>query len=344
MAPSRVVRGCGVLIAVGLLDVAIRLGSGWSMVWVVRAEATLFRATSLGLLMLHLRRPTQGLARTVQLGLAASFLLGGLRAALWALGMQVPRANLVIAILAVVGGALVLWRRRTPTVALVLVAVLACGQAPRQAASDAPAPRAVPVYQEPKHRLVFQSALVRVLDVRIGPGDTTAYHIHADPMVGIAVQDARIRIQGAGSPLGAVASPRATPYVFDNWSQALPYTHRVVNTDTLPLHYVVAEWLARSGPEAPALPDDANRHLVNEGPTTRVYQVTLAPGTATEPHTHATPGLVVLATAGPLREEGGGRAEGGTGAGSWSWRESAEPHVLRNGGTTRLIIYEIDWR
>jgi quercetin dioxygenase-like cupin family protein len=191
---------------------------------------------------------------------------------------------------------------------------------------------------------VFQSALVRVLDVRIPPGDTTAYHVHADPMVGIAVKDARIRTQSPGSPLGPVASPRAAPYVFDNWSQALPYTHRVANADTLPLHYLVAEWLARSGPEAPALPDDASRHLIEEGPTTRVYQVTLAPGTATEPHTHVTPGLVVVATAGTLLEEGGGRAEGGTGAGSWSWREPAEPHVLRNGGTTRLIIYEIDWR
>ena len=60
MAPSRVARGCGVLMAVGLLDVAIRLGSGWSMVWVVRAEAALFLATSLGLLMLHLRRREGG--------------------------------------------------------------------------------------------------------------------------------------------------------------------------------------------------------------------------------------------------------------------------------------------
>jgi len=300
------------------------------VVRVVRAEAALFLATSLGFLLLHLRRPTQGWARAIQLGLVASFLLGGLRATLWALGMPVHRANLVIAILAVVGGALALWRRRTATVALALVALLACGQAPRRATSDTPAPHAVPVYREPKHRLVFQNALARVLDVRIGPGDTTAYHIHADPMVGIAVQDARIRIQGPGSTVGAVALPRATPYVFDNWSQALPYTHRVVNTDTLPLHYVVAEWLARSGPEAPALPDDANRRLVKEGPTARVYQVTLAPGTATEPHTHAAPGLVVVA--------------GGTDAGSWSWREPAEPHVLRNGGTTRLIIYEIDWR
>ena len=319
-----------VLLAVGLLDGGIRLATGWSMVWVVRAEATLLLAASVGLLMLHWHRPARGRGRMIQVGLAASLALGGLRAALWALGMPVPRANLVIAILAVVGGALALWRRRTATVALALVAVLACSQAPRQAASDTPAPRAVPVYREPRHRLVFQNALARVLDVRIGPGDTTAYHIHADPMVGIAIQDARIRIQGPGSPVGAVALPRATPYVFDNWSQALPYTHRVVNTDTLPLHYVVAEWLAPSGPEAPALPDDANRRLVTEGPTSRVYQVTLAPGTATEPHTHATPGLVAVA--------------GGTDAGSWSWREPAEPHVLRNGGTTRLIIYEIDWR
>ena len=291
--------------AVGLLDVAIRLGYGWSMVWVVRAEAALFLATSLGFLLLHLRRPTQGWARTVQLGLAASFLLGGLRATLWALGMPVHRANLVIAILAVVGGALALWRRRTATVALALVAVLACGQAPRQAASDTPAPRAVPVYQEPGAPTGIPECL--------GSGAGRAHWSRGYDGISHSRRphgrdsrpDARIRIQAPGSPVGAVASPRATPYVFDNWSQALPYTHRVVNTDTLPLHYVVAEWLARSGPEAPALPDDANRRLVKEGPTSRVYQVSLAPGTATEPHTHATPGLVVLA----------GRTAAGAGAG-----------------------------
>ena len=191
---------------------------------------------------------------------------------------------------------------------------------------------------------MFQSPLVRVLDVRIPPGDTSAYHIHADPMVVIAVEDARIRIQAPGSTIGAVASPRATPYAFDNWTQSLPYTHRVVNVDTRPLHYVVAEWRGRSGPQAPAIPDDADRRLVDEGTTARVYQITLAPGAATEPHTHPTPGLVVQATAGTFLQEGDRQAEGGTGAGSWSWRETAGPHVLRNQGSTPLIIYEIDWR
>jgi len=39
---------------------------------------------------------------------------------------------------------------------------------------------AVPVYEEPRHRLVLTHQLVRVMDVRIAPGDTTLFHIHDD--------------------------------------------------------------------------------------------------------------------------------------------------------------------
>lgn len=235
-------------------------------------------------------------------------------------------------------------RARRGSVVWTLLAVMGCGQASRQAASSAPVTGAVPVYEETRHRLVFRNSLVRVLDVRLPPGDTTAYHVHVERLVGIAVRDARIWTQVPGAPPSPVATPAATPYVFENWSQTLPYTHRVANVDTLPMHYVVAEWLARSGPEVPALPDGPSRRLLKEGPTARVYEITLAPGTATEPHTHATPGLVVLGTAGTLSEERSPRAKGGTGAGSWSWREATDRHVLRNGDHSRVIVYEIDWR
>jgi quercetin dioxygenase-like cupin family protein len=233
-------------------------------------------------------------------------------------------------------------RRGAP--GLFLVAAMACGHAPGRAAPGTAAEDVVPVYREPMHREVFHSRLVRVLDVRIPAGDTTAYHVHAAPLIGIAVQDARIWSQPAGAPPGPVGPLRATPYVFDNWSQTLPYTYRVANADTLPLHYVVAEWLAPPGPAAPALPDGSSRRLLKEGPTTRVYQITLTPGAATEAHTHATPGLTVLGTAGALSEDGSPQARGGTGAGSWSWREAPYRHVLRNDGPTPVVIYEIDWR
>jgi hypothetical protein len=103
-----------ILLTVGLLDFVVRLGTGWSMVWVIRAEAALFLSASFGLLVLHRRRPPQAVqARMVQVGLAASLALAGLRAALWAMGMPVQQANLVTGVLALAAGASVLWRRRT---------------------------------------------------------------------------------------------------------------------------------------------------------------------------------------------------------------------------------------
>jgi hypothetical protein len=177
--------------------------------------------------------------------------------------------------------------RRSWISALLLLGLPACSHAARPPTLDANAPPDVPVYREPMHRLVFQNSLVRVLDVRLLPGDTTAYHVHSDRMMGIAVQDARIWIQPKSAPPSPVQVPPPTPHLLDNWSQTLPYTHRVANVDTLPLHYVVAEWRAASGADGPALPDGPSRRLIKEGPTTWVYQITLMPGRATEPHTHA---------------------------------------------------------
>ena len=203
---------------------------------------------------------------------------------------------------------------------------------------------AVPVYRERMHRLVYRNPLVRVLDVRIAPGDTSAYHVHSAPMVGIVVQDARTWAQAPGAEPGPVATPRSAPAVFTNWSQPLPYTHRVANVDRVPLHYVVAEWLARSGRQVPAFENDETRQLIEEGPTVRVYRITLEPGASTWPHTHVGPGRVVLGMAGSLSDDGGPHARGGSGAGSWSWREGPYRHRLRNGGTRKLVAYEIDWR
>jgi quercetin dioxygenase-like cupin family protein len=230
------------------------------------------------------------------------------------------------------------------SVVLFLLGAVACGHAAQQPTAEPSVGPDVPVYQEPRHRLVFQSFLVRVLDVRIPAGDTTAYHVHASRLIGIAVQDARTWSQVKGAPPSAVKPPPATPYVFDNWSQALPYTHRVANADTAPLHYLGAELLARTGADSPALPDGPSRRLTKEGPMSRVYQITLAPGEATEPHTHATPGLVVQGNQGVLSDDGRPRARGGSGPGSWSWHEAQYRHVLRNDGSTRLIVYEVEWR
>ena len=98
------------------------------------------------------------------------------------------------------------------------------------------------------HRLVYRNPMVRVLDVRIPAGDTTAYHVHDAPMVGIVVQDARIWSQTPGAPPGPVRTPPPSPSVFTNWTQSLPYTHRVGNVDSVPLTtWWPSGWDARAG-------------------------------------------------------------------------------------------------
>jgi hypothetical protein len=227
---------------------------------------------------------------------------------------------------------------------LVFLLVLpACGQGspPAEAFS---AVNVIAVYEEPRHRVLYQNPLVWVLEMRLPPADTTAYHYHSVPLVGIAVQGTRVLDQVPGAPPRRIPTPRRAPYVFENWSKTVPYTHRVINADSIPMHYVVAEWHAGYDGDVAALPNTPARRLIKEGKTARVYEIRLAAGAATEAHTHAAPGLTVLGTPGTLSDDGNPEATGGSGPGSWSWRGASYRHVLRNEGSAELIAYEIDWR
>lgn len=237
-------------------------------------------------------------------------------------------------------------RVQAPLAASLLLSVSWVASAPiLPAAPETLDQHPVPVYQEPRHHLVFQNSLVRVLDVRILPGDTTAFHVHANRLIGVAVEDARSWTQVFGARPDSIQAAGPVPSFFDNWNDTLPVTHRVANVDSVPIHYVVGEWLASSGIDAAALPDDGMRRLVKEGRIARVYCVTIPAHAATRIHRHTAPGLTVLAKAGVLVDEGDRpAASGGTSAGQWTWRNSGHRHVLRNQGDQPLTVYEIDWR
>ena len=85
------------ILAVTLVDLAVRVATRFSMAWVVPAEAMLFLGTSLALWRLHDRAPARvPWQSTLQRVLVAAFALAGLRAALWAGGLDVARANVVV--------------------------------------------------------------------------------------------------------------------------------------------------------------------------------------------------------------------------------------------------------
>ena len=138
---------------------------------------------------------------------------------------------------------------------------------------------AVPVFQEPRHHLVYENALVRVLDVRVAPGETTGYHVHANRHIAVVISGARTWEQFSGQAPSAVESVAdSIGTVFDNASASLPYTHRVGNADTMPFRYVVAQLLAPAEIVSPALPASSGLRLDRDTLGARIYRVTVAPG------------------------------------------------------------------
>lgn len=219
---------------------------------------------------------------------------------------------------------------------MALLASVAVATTP--AAQSTPS-RAVPVHREPRHHLVYENALARVMEVRVPGGDTTGWHLHADRMFSVVIAGARTWDQWAGREPEPVPAPTVGA-VFDNGGW-LPYTHRVGNVDTVAFQYVVGVVRRRTGFTAPALHDVSHLALERDSAGARVYRVTLAPSEATTSHRHAAPGLTIQIGAGSVRTEGTKPRR--SGAGAWTWRAAGHTHLLRNVGTVPVQLVEIDW-
>jgi len=206
-------------------------------------------------------------------------------------------------------------------------------------------PKAVPVYEEPFHHVVFENKMVRVLDVHIPAGKATRFHIHPNPLTGVTIHDEPGWEEIQGRDRGPKARPDKAGEVFDNWTRKRPYTHRVGNIGHAEIHYVATEWLAPSGVVSEPLPDTATRKLIKQGEWVSVYHIKLAPGESTEMHKHAAPGITIQSFDAAAVIKGDKPASsGGTGAGAWQWRNAGHQHQFRNSGTQPVEIVEIDWK
>src|SRR5262249_52975290 len=102
-------------------------------------------------------------------------------------------------------------------------------------AANCGAAQTVPVFKEPKHHVVYENKLVRILDVRVPPGDSTLFHVHAERYIGVVITGARGWDQQFGK--ARTDSRSVSGSLLDNTALALPYTHRVGNVDTVAFHY-----------------------------------------------------------------------------------------------------------
>src|SRR5262245_46946610 len=142
---------------------------------------------------------------------------------------------------------------------------------------------AIPVDQEPHHKIVFKNDFVRVIDATFPPGYVTLNHSHDVDNVAITIATGREvaepgRIGRAGFSKGG-------------------YSHRVTNSGPAIMRFIAVEILKTDRPSSPAaqLP---NHTIELENDRVRVYRVKLGPGESLASHSHTAGWLEVTVAGG----------------------------------------------
>jgi uncharacterized protein (DUF885 family)/quercetin dioxygenase-like cupin family protein len=227
----------------------------------------------------------------------------------------------------------------------------------------------VPVYHEPHHRQLFAYGTTRILEGQVPPGDTSWYHVHAEPVVYITLSASAQRTQvlgedwgrgregaapaaaGAGRggpPAGRGAPPNAaapairatsTTSYFDQ-----PVTHRITNAGDRLFRFMVVS-NASPGDESASTPADAGFSSTPEMTNRwfRAYRIKLAPGQSTETHRHSTESVIVQVSDGQAFATGAMTWDLGE-QGRWAWFDGGKEHQIKNVGTVPFEAIEVEVR
>ena len=228
-------------------------------------------------------------------------------------------------------------RRMVRSVALAMLCgnLVAC-------AAQASTPSAVPIEQEPAHRLVLQNEHVRVFEVSLPAGDETLWHEHLHDGVSVRLTDATVEDQPKDGKAETFRMRRgevaygATPTA---------RIHRLRNVGETAFRNVYIELLtlhdASTDSAVAAAPDP---RVVFENDRVRALRRILAPGESTDMHMHASEGVAVPATAGRLKisyPDGTTRSVEMK-AGAVQWIEPGTTHRLKNIGDAGIEIVDIE--
>ena len=177
-------------------------------------------------------------------------------------------------------------------------------------------PTAIPVEQEPHHRLVFTNDFVRVIDATLPPLYVSEKHTHSLDNVAVTIQ--------MGSPQGQ------SRVGFAGFARG-GYSHIITNPNTGPMRFIDVELRAADHGESEGELEQPNHEVVLSNARVRVSRVTLEPGATIDDHQHASGYMTVT-------------IRGGEGAGVWHWHPSGEPAAAVKSGRTTLEMVEIEPR
>ena len=166
---------------------------------------------------------------------------------------------------------------------------------------------AVPIEQEPQHKVVLKNDFVRIIDATLPPGYVTLNHTHAADNVSVTISTARPGDAARG--IGRAGFSKGG------------YSHSVTNSGPGVMRFIVVEPLKTDRPNTPAA-GFPNHALETENDRVRIYRVKLAPGESLTAHTHAAGWVEVTVS-------------GGAGLGFFAWHAAGHPNPVKVGAVMR---------
>jgi hypothetical protein len=110
----------------------------------------------------------------------------------------------------------------------------------------------VQVRKEPRHKNVLENKYIRLLDVRMQPGDTSMLHIHSTPSLFLHFTNTAVCVQIMGKAWtknkNTAGNASYTSFLNDT------LVHRVSNCDTVPFHVTDIEFLSAYKSTTPLKP------------------------------------------------------------------------------------------
>lgn len=162
--------------------------------------------------------------------------------------------------------------------------------------------------QEAHHQRLTYIRNMRVFQLMLAPGESTADYLHDYDAVTIPLANATIRTRRAGEDWGA-ARQRAQGAADVGEYTGAPVTQRVENTGTTPFRAIVAENLRDKGWTTPAALKAPGTSLQRASRSFAVYDMRLNAATPKTSHTHENPSFVVLISGVVQVQGGGGESE-----------------------------------
>jgi quercetin dioxygenase-like cupin family protein len=200
----------------------------------------------------------------------------------------------------------------------------------------------VSVYEEPKHRPVFENEQVLILDVNLPPGYVSLYHEHRLDTLYVTLSGTQVYAQ----PLGGEqrhADVKTGDLRFSSDNHDLPHIHRVGNVGEAPFHIIgVGIKTEGSNTESPIEGDMQGLERVDEKPHAFVYRIRLEPDEKSGVHTHKLPFTRVYLTGGSVLDGAGEAAQ--VKAGAFLWQEGGVTHRHENTGDTPIEVVEVQAR